>query len=86
MVYCFLGIEILPHVPSIVHLKKHEKGLHKELATIDLANDDVFGYVCKKVKAVMGNLLVDHFHYQRGYYFHHLEAFHNLVLVGLHVG
>tara|TARA_B110000305_G_C19302646_1_gene569922 strand:- start:586 stop:927 length:342 start_codon:yes stop_codon:yes gene_type:complete len=60
--------------------------LHKEVATIDLADDDVFGDVCEEVKAVVGDLLVDHVHKQRGYDVHQLEAFHNLVLVGLHVG
>ena len=66
--------------------KQHEKGLHKEVATVDLADNDVFGDVCEDVKAVVGDLLVYHVDKQRGHDVYQLETFHDLVLVGLHVG
>ena len=66
--------------------KQHEKGFHKEVAAVDLADDDVFGYVCEQIKAGVGDLLVNHVDKQRGYDVHHLETFHDLVLIGLDVG
>lgn len=56
------------------------------MTTVNLADNDVFGYVCKEIKAVVGDLLVYHVDKQRGYDVYHFETFHNLVLIGLHIG
>ena len=80
-----LGIEILMH-QVLSTREQDEKGLHKEMSTVDLADDNVFGDVCEEVEAVVGDLLVNHVDKERGDDVHHLETLHDLVLIGLYVG